>query len=358
MPTTWRQRWRRRASLLLLGGVGCTTTDRPVQTRSIEIQPRVALRESGDSVTFGDDIGLIAGPNAGYVALRVRGPRAMAFYDSSGVVRHLLATSGRGPGEFSAISSAAFGPGDSLFIGDAENGRLTVLSPNGFRVARQAPAPMSEMFFKGTPQGRLFNPMMAQDGEKGMVAFTLRRVPWNGTRPVAIASAVPMERFGASAPDSQGRMWVADRRTYTLRLFDGNRVVRTIARRPDWFPADTSPITQPAWMGKGRPFIADLSVGEDGVLWVLIKRKNPHYGDTTMSMTRFISPMGLPPLAEIFEGVLEAIDPATGVLIDSRIVPGDMISFIAPSRLYQRTDADSSGALKLQVWDVRLRTPD
>ena len=340
-----------------MGVASCSAGDTPRDKQSIDLRPLLQLRESGDSVVFADDIGVIAGAQGEYIVLGAKGRGAIAFYDAAGQLTHLTGAKGRGPGEFWNVSSAAVGPGDSLFVSDMENGRLSILSPGDHRFVRSVPAGGHEVSFRGTPQGRLLGPMIAWDRDRKQTRYSLRRAPWDGSPTVAIASSVPMERFAATAVDSAGRVWVADRRTYTVTLFDRDRVVRTVQRHADWFPADTSPITQPAWMGKGRPFITDMRVGQDGTLWVLIKRKNPRYGDTTAPKTKYISPMGLPPLAEIFEGVLEALDPVSGALLDSRVVPGDMIGFIAPGRLSQKTDADSSGALMLQIWEVRLKPP-
>jgi hypothetical protein len=308
-------------------------------------------------VRFGDDVAILAAPHAGYVVLRAQGHGALAFYDSSGRLTHVAGARGRGPGELLTVSGAAIGPGDTLFIGDGDVRRISVFSPVDHRFVRSEATTMNDAHFGGTPQGRLLSPMVTWDRERGRTVHSMQRVPWDGSPPVPIAPSVPFERFGVAAVDQQGLFWIADRRTYTLTLYNGDAAVRTVERRPDWFPGDTSPATQPAWVGKGRPFITDVQVGDDGLLWVLIKRKNPRWGDTTAPKTKFISPMGLPPLAEIFEGVLEAIDPVSGALLDSRVVPGDMIGFIAPGRLYQRTDADSSGALMLQVWTVRLKPP-
>lgn len=351
------KRWRRLGSLLLLVGTACTPAEQTRAKLTIDLQPTLALKESGDSVTFGDDVGVIAAPRGEYVVLRAKGRGALAFYDSAGRLQRVAGTKGRGPGEFTDISGAAVGPGDSLFLGDRQNGRVSILDSD-HRFVRSWPADPGEATFTGTPHGRLMLPGVTWNRERVQTRHMLRLAPWNGSKAIPIASSLPMDYISASAADRQGRFWIADRRMYTIRLFDGDRLVRTIQRQPDWFPADTSPITQPAWIGKGRPFITALCVGEDGVLWVLIKRKNPRYGDTTAPKTKYISPMGLPPLAEIFEGVLEALDPGTGALLDSRVVPGDMIRFIAPGRLYQKTDADSSGALMLQIWEARLKPPN
>ena len=321
----------------------------------IDLRPAVTIHESGDSVTFGDDVGLIAGPS-GFVAIRPMGRGAIAVYDSAGRLVRSLGPKGRGPGEFLEPTSAAFGPGDSLFVSDRDNLRLSVLSPDDQHLVRTVQIPGEEVAFRASRHHRLLSPLMMWDRERRSSRFGLRVASWDGSAPVAVAPSVSLDRFGSATSDTGRGIWVADRRTYSMTLFDGQRIIRTVKREPDWFPADTSPIQGPAWLGNGRPFITDMSVADDGRLWVLIKRKNPRYSDTAaIPRTKYISPMGLPPLAIIFEGVLEVLDPVSGALIDSRVVPGDMIGFIGPGRLYQKTDADSSGVLMLRVWEAKLK---
>jgi hypothetical protein len=350
----WRKRWSRRASLVTLGLAACSPAERAREALTIELEPVVALRESGDSLLLDDGASVIAGERGGYVVLRTTGQGALAFYDSAGRLTAIRGPTGRGPGEFQRISGAALGAGDSLYVGDTYGGTLSVFTPGDHRFVRATPTALSDLAFKGTPKGRLASPMATFSREKGQTQFGFRLIPWGDTIGAPIGSGIPFERFGPAGWAPNGHVWIADRLTYTLTLFDGMRSVRTVRRDVDWYPRDTSPVTAPAWVGKGRPFMADVSVGADGHLWVLLKRKNPRYRDTTR-YTRPMSPMGFPPLDLIFESVLEVLDAETGELIDSRVLPGNMIRFIAPGRLYQKADADSAGALMLQIWDARLK---
>lgn len=355
MRMRWRKQWSRRASLFTLGLAACSPGERPAAGLAIDIRPVVSLYESGDSVLLGDETSVIAGEQGGYVVLRAAGHGALAFYDSTGRLRAIRGPKGRGPGEFQTITSAAVGPGDSLYVSDLYNGVLSIFSPRDHRFVRALPGSSSNLVFRGTSIGRLASPMVSRQREGGIQTFGHRRYAWGDTVAEPIGSGIPFDRAGAATAAPDGGVWIADRRTYAMTLFDGTREVRTVRRDVDWFPRDTSPITAPAWVGKGRPFIADMNVGDDGRLWVLIKRKNPNYSDTTRYQPRPMSPLGFPPLEQIFETVLEVLDPETGELIDSRVLPGNMIRFIAPGRLFQKTDVDSTGALMLRIWDARLK---
>jgi DNA-binding beta-propeller fold protein YncE len=354
MPTRSRKHWRRWASCTTLAlCAACRESPAPV-TGTIVLERGVAVREIGDSVLITNATGLVAGPQGQLIAVRIDGRGQIAFFDSTGRFVGLTGPRGKGPGEFMEISGAGLGPGDSLFVGDRLNGRVTVLSPRDHKPIRTMPADFLAVGFTPTPEGRLLGPgMVRRDGV--MQRLSIRRASWSDSTTTPIASSIPMERTGPVAAAPGGKVWVADALTYTIRLFDGDREVRSIRRAPEWFPPDSSPITTFRWMGKGRPFITSMVQDSAGNLWVLIKRRNPRWtGESKAPPRAPISPIQLPPLDEIFEGVLEVIDP-NGNLVDSRVVPGNMLRFISPGRLYQQADADSSGALMLQVWNARLR---
>jgi hypothetical protein len=230
---------------------------------------------------------------------------------------------------------------------------MTVLSPADRKYVRSFGVDRMDVAFIATPQGRLLWPGVSYSPKTGMKKFVARRISWDGRTETPIAASHPQDRFGRMVAADSGRVWISDSRTYTLTLYDGNRAVRTIRRKPDWFPEDTTPIRT---IGT-RPFVAGIGTDERGNLLVFIRRPNPGWKGQA-KITRPITPSQFPPVGEVYVGTIEALDPITGALLASRDVPGDMIAFIGPGRLYQRTEADSSGALMFKVWRVSLRPPD
>jgi hypothetical protein len=262
----------------------------------------------------------------------------------------LFGSKGRGPGEFLEIQGMAFGPGDSLHIGDRGNGRTSVFAPDSFAFARAAPVNSVDAGFDATTGGRFLGIGMTNRRGEGVRWYTLRHEAWNGVI-TPIGSSLPAERIGAhTAASKSRRFWIADRMSYTITLWAGDTLIRTLRRDVPWFPRDTVPR---ATLG-GRAFIARMSVDETGHLWVLIRRPNPAWKDIQMDPRRPMIPGRMPPLTDVFEGVLEVLDAETGALIASRDVPADMMDFLGPGLLFQRTDADSTGALALQIWHARL----
>jgi hypothetical protein len=319
-------------------------------TGRIVLERGTVLARSGDTVDVTDNTALVAAGGGGFVAYRVASTAgSIASYDSSGRLRKLVGPKGSGPGEFEDITSAGVGPGDSLFVGDMSSGRISVLAPPpDLHFVRAFAAEAQETSFKGTPEGRLSGPSIGRAGPE-----PLRLTTWDG-RTTDVAADVPMTRAGAVAATPTGEIWLADRLEYELTLRSGGRVVRRITRAVDWFPPDTSPMAGPPWMGKGRTFITAIFVDREGLLWVLLKRKNPRWTGEPVAPKTSIAISGLPPLAQIFEGVLEVLDPDSGALIDSRVVGGDMIAFLDDHRMYQNVEDESTGVTHLQTWNIRL----
>jgi hypothetical protein len=66
---------------------------------------------------------------------------------------------------------------------------------------------------------------------------------------------------------------------------------------------------------------------------------------------------GMPavPMLEIYECVLEVLDPTDGHLVASHDLPGDFFGFTGPDKLYQ-FEEDSAGMLTIHIWRATLAT--
>ena len=122
----------------LLASASCGPDDGPEPEASlpyrIEIESVVSLGSPGDSILLDWSADLAANESAIAVGgLPVRG--ALALHDLQGRQVRAVAPYGGGPSEFRRPRPAV-GPGDSLWIFDAGNQRVSVLEPNGRAVAR------------------------------------------------------------------------------------------------------------------------------------------------------------------------------------------------------------------------------
>src|SRR4051812_47532636 len=87
--------------------------------------------------------------------------------------------------------------------------------------------------FIATREGRPSMPGVFSQGPQAVL-----RIQW-GEGVDSFASSLLMARTGALATDGSGDGWVADRLTYRISLYRGDRVVRTITQKADWFPPGT-----------------------------------------------------------------------------------------------------------------------
>lgn len=102
-----------------------------------------------------------------------------------------------------------------------------------------------------------------------------------------------------------------------------------------------------------------ISVGPDGTLWVLIWRGSRDWAKHKPAKPPVLRP-GMPMSAfslyranELFECVLEALDPNTGKVLASKELSGDYAGFVAPGLLLQEVE-DDSGMITLNVWRASI----
>lgn len=375
--------WRRWIGFAVVAVSACsreTVVDSPAR---IELTRGIALRGSGDTVDLTGSPPAIASNGAFFVSRVAAIHGTMATYDASGRLVRVFGRLGSGPGEvggsrgLSMISGAGIGRGDSIYVADNGNGRMSVYSPPpGAEFVRSFPVGRSVMGVVPTADGLLagpavVSPVLLSDGKQTrtgirppMVGLPPRLLSWDAV-PVAefgprFAQSQAREGMGAFAPADSGRIWYANGVRYEIKLVgrDG-KTVRTLARNVSWFPVDTSNGGFP-WVTPPPTSIRAMSQDREGLLWVLIDRANKDWAKhrpPSPPIMRPGMPVSMMPtirLDEIWECVLEVLDPVTGALIASTELGGDVRRFVAPRTLYQQAE-DSTGLITLQIWKAALK---
>ena len=341
-----------RVLLLSSSILACAKSDR---AGSIELTPRVLIAGVGDSVDL--SLTQAAVSERGWVAARRTYPPSdlVAVYDSAGTYLHTVGRAGGGPGEFGSVRSFGFGPRDSLWVIDGNMSAHVFEPPPAKRFARsfRFDRPVGGVF---TAHGILTLPsyfrtyehprLLSWDGEE-LSRFT---VPDTGSR------AVP--QLGPVAVVGSDLLWMGVERKYEMILLgsDGS-VRRRITRQADWFPEDKSPSGLP-WVSPPKPMIHSITIGSDTLLWVLVRRAHRNWAENKAKAGTI---KGLPTprslsairIADIFEGVVEVFDPVSGKLLASRDVSGGVVGFVRPGVLCELLQ-DESGAVRIQLWDVKL----
>jgi hypothetical protein len=186
---------------------------------------------------------------------------------------------------------------------------------------------------------------------------------WDGSVLARFGPAGKVEDIDAAmgplAPLDASEAWKADGKSYVVSFLDSaGAVLRRHERVVDWFPPN-EPFRGSFQAARPPTRIADLQVGGDGRLWVLIRRAHPDWKAT--------APAGGPPVAvrqgnplpsatsfnSLFEVVLEVLDPETGALIASRILPGSYRGFVDAEHIAEIVE-DDDGHITVRIWKLGL----
>lgn len=347
---------RLRASLLLLATLAAcdgaarssapeivlravTELQRP--SEETDLRPSVPARTEGWFATIS-----MAPPGGG-----------VAVFDSAGVFIRELRAQGRGPGEFERLQGAGFGPGDSLWATEMFRTHLFTPPPAlEFVRTMQFTQPFSGVVGR---QGLLSRAIFTSPD--GMLAPSLRA--WDGTvrgrfGPSGKVDDIDAE-MGPVALVDASRAWKADGKSYAISLFDSaGTLLRRHERTVDWFPPNV-PI-RGAYNAERPPArISDLAVGADGNLWVLIRRAHPDWKATVPAGGPMMAPRNANPLPSassfnnLFEVVLEVLDPASGELLASRILSGAYRGFVDAQHIAEVIE-DEDGHILIRIWKLEL----
>ena len=361
----------------------CAREKPPRSLAEVTMTRGLTLAGSGDTLdlTRGS---LLAIASSGAIAVApvasTRG--SVALYDAAGHLVRIFGRIGEGPGEFSMsmgqanISGLGFERGDTLVIGGGR-ARVSFFSPPPeARFVRSYVPPPTLAFFTGTPIGLLASSYftghrpgttsrpVVRGGPIHGTVVPPRLFSWDGV-PVAdfgkvLDDATPDEMMGVITLVDSSRVWRAAADRYQLDLIGrGGEALRRINRVVPWFQRDTTRPNFP-WVKPPPTSIKAISVGPDGTLWVLISRANRNWAMHRTLPSPVLKP-GMPPqmfpqyrMDELFECVIEVLDPVSGVAIASKELSGDFTGFVAPGIIVEYVE-DSTGSFTIQLWNLGVR---
>lgn len=316
----------------------------------IEAEPVVTLGSPDDSLLLDWNVSLAANDSV-IVAGRLPVRGAFAVYDWEGRQIASNVSYGGGPGEFS-FPRPALGPGDSIWVFDTSNQRVSVLEPGANAVSRAFPL-----------RGEI-SQLMPADSGLVVVAGTL--LPKGVTREEVDTGAWPylhvLDRTGlvvtSFLPRGSGtigsrvvastidRIWVGKMHRPTLEEWSlsGERV-RVIDRDLDWFePWDT--VGEGALEGlRFRPRVAGLGVDGEGRLWV----------KTYIPLVDRESVRSAADYNRVMDTLIEVLDPETGELLAQRRFDPAYIRRVAGRDLWATVRQDTTGYVFVDIWRGRLK---
>lgn len=340
-------------------------SDRPTCPRcEIQRTPLPALGdESGDGI-IESEFSRAVQDSRGRVYLA--GPHAsqILVFDQQGRFVRRIGRLGGGPGEFNGIGSFHVGPGDSLFVFDNQQSRLSVFTAEGAFV-RSLPVPVSPAVTNFVASdGRFIIGRSFGAPELGPHPLHLfdregRRLRSFGNFSGEARPDVPgfLSRSLAPASGPRPRIWSGHWNTYVIdriALDTGTRdlVVRRTAR---WFPARREP---PRELGTVRPDpgIGDIQEDEAGRLWVLLSIPDPEWRAVHRPAGPGDSHDTVTDQQGFYDTRIEVLDLKQGRLIAALEIPEHVGRFSGPQEIGLVVMED--GVPRFHRWRLTLSVPD
>jgi hypothetical protein len=275
----------------------------------------------------------------------------VTVFDSGGRFLQTIGREGKGPGEFLAPMHAAVGPGDTLYVVDA-NFRVSVFSPS-YQLMRSAP---SKVYFRRINMGYgrwITTGSLATPQSYGLpmqlIDDTGRIVKAFGANP-PLNMKTQETRLCVGAGRTPGQVWSSPIGRYYIELWDtAGRRHGAYERSVTWFPPHKTP-------NRGPYPVTIQTMREDsrGRLWVAITLP----ADSATAVTDPRWERGRVE-ASAYATQFEVIDVRTGRLIASKRFPIEVrnTSRFVGDLLYVLREDDRTGYSFIDIWRVTLSDP-
>jgi hypothetical protein len=315
-----------------------------------------------DSLNYSVSMASLARTASGHFLLGPRSPHANAAiteYDAAGKYLTAFARPGDGPGEARWPHFLLLSPQDSLYLFDGA--KISVFAPN-HQFVRTIPSLALSVVSAGTA-------VLLKDGRfviatevtgPSRTGLPLHLMSSDGTIAKSFGAEAPMirpddprELWRVIATAGPAEVWAAHANRYEIERWDVAGILRQVLVR------DT-PMFPPSRVLTGMDPIPSIIVAlrqdPEGYVWTLLGI--PKSGRAASSSRATGRTGGPPPnaLNEIFDTVIEVLDPRTGTLVASRRMPlmangfwsGDLLTTI---------ETNSDDVPVMSIWQVHLTRP-
>lgn len=286
-------------------------------------------------------------------------------YDSSGSLHGTVGRRGQGPGEFLEAALVLPVAGDSVAVFDQNNLRITVIGRD-LKVGRTASVgvAVTDMRIVRWPDQILINGLVDQTDRFGW------SLHWASLSTSQLAYHRSFGHGGGEIrPNEWGRTlqvisrgsetWVADRLRYRLTLWTDSGIARRVLERDaPWFP-------QASFPGRGGPnhppttMVAAVAQDERTLLWVYLLTPADNWRDAWRGVPRGMgagerSARRGPEGTELYQTVVEVIDPASARVVTRGTVPGVILGVTGPNTI-ATVSTDAAGEQRITIYSVLLR---
>jgi hypothetical protein len=347
---------------ILFGGIDYGTPLGHEDRCELAVIPEVTLGDTDGPGAVGPTIHVRRDSRSRYYTTGGQFLGVIQVFDGNGTFSHALGGFGGGPGEFRGIADLRVSPGDSLFVWDNRNLRMTVLSPAG-EVARSTrmavrilpgggvPLPDADMLVNANvpTRERAGLPIHRLDAEgRILTSFGADEPYFDARNPVALLRAMTL-----AGPDT---LWTAVTTDYKLEswVLSAGRKTREIVRDPDWWVrGDAAAVLSPDHPPASRIQGIRALPGTDLVL-VIARRPGPNWRDGLELRRTPEGEFWIPVVWEdVHNSVIEVLDASRDRLLASLHLPHYVRGFVDDTRIFSyRETAD--GFPFLDVWRVIL----
>lgn len=325
----------------------------------VTLEPVVTLGEREGSGALPGDPVTVATDSRGffYVLTFAERDRVLAF-DRNGSFTRSLGRSGQGPGEYQNIQHIEVVTGDSLYVYDGGNARLTVLTPS-WEDAR------AEVLPGGIHRGirlddgaLLINATVGTREAIGLPLHLLRDSPTPtrsfGSETALFRPGIPYLNWRSLALAGDTAVWTAPRTKYELELwrFDGARAL-TLVRETNWFrPYEVRQPISPE--NPGQPWLTGIHAAKSGEIFVAVIVPRADWKDRLgPPIQTAAGPRYRRDNPNLWETVIEVIDGTTGDLLVTDRVDAAIHGFIGSHLVYSYRE-DDSGFPFVDVWRLSI----
>ncbi len=300
-----------------------------------------------------DLVGPLTVDSRGRFLAATREPGTFAIWNPDGSFLKVVGGPGQGPGEYEGQVAVWVDRWDSIHVRDGRSS-WTVLGPDG-------------EFGRRMTTGRMLFQPFTTVLPTGVAVVAFPRVPDHVFEVLSSADGGVSAAFGVPlpsesrvrrvlAPASDTTFWAAPAHRYRLEEWTvTGRRLRVIERTVPWFPPRER---DEMWDGRGGPpppVVAELFLDpETGLLWTRVMVPDGDYEESQGAVGGGLLTLG--DLDELYDFVIEVLDPGTGRLLASRTSDRQAESvtgFLRPGLAY-RIEETALGLLRYHILEVAV----
>ncbi len=340
--------------IALPSGIGCVDC-RVVAQRTAVISDETVTGEALDGIPFS-----MARADDGRIYFISAHFRPLGFSPAQGTLRQ-FSRSGSGPGEFMTPTR--------LFV--QNDGRLAMLDPPQLRltVFTDSARPLSTRRIPGklSPEAVLLEDSVlvynASVNSPEAIGFPFHTIGADGNFARSFGARTEMRKpeDGAQlrrrlAPSRGQRFWAARELRYEITEWSATgQPLRTITRRPSWFPSaerfEDATASRPF-----TAFVTAIRATGDDMLWMLVAVPGKNYASGLGSGTRSKDGVMRYPItshARHYDTVVEVIDLKSATVLASQRLPGHFAYFLDDEHVANYDEAED-GTPRVEIWRLTL----